>query len=155
MTTKKKMGKPKYIETPCRLAELFEAYKQWVQLNPWIIDDFVGKDGKRVERKKQIPLTWFSFEKWLRDNQILCELSNYLSNKDDRYSDYAPIIRAIKNEIYDHKYIGAVVGAFQQNIIARDLGLVEKQHTTFTEEITVKTSEEKIPQEIKDQYEKD
>lgn len=146
------MTKPKNIETPEILNDHFQSYKAWVKDNPWIVEDFVGKDGQKVDRKKPIPLTWFGFELWLRENGILCDLSDYLSNKDKRYSEYAPIIRAIKNEIYNHKYIGGSVGIFQQNIIARDLGLVEKQQQEITQELIVTVPDEEIPEHIKKQY---
>lgn len=147
------MGKNKYIETPEKLNEHFEAYKQWAKDNPWLIEDYVGRDGDKIDRKKQIPLTWFGFEIWLRENSIICDLGDYQRNKDNRYNEYATIIHAIKAQIYNHKYIGATVGAFQQNIIARDLGLVEKQQQEIKQELTVTLPEEETPQHIKDQYE--
>ena len=42
------MGKHKYIETPERMYELFEAYKKETKDNPRIKVDYVGKDGNKV-----------------------------------------------------------------------------------------------------------
>jgi aspartyl/asparaginyl-tRNA synthetase len=39
------MGKNKYIESPEKMWELFEAYRQEVKNNPRHITDFYGKDG--------------------------------------------------------------------------------------------------------------
>ena len=38
-----------------------------------------------------------------------------------------PIITRIREAIYQQKFEGASVGAFNANIIARDLGLADKQ----------------------------
>ena len=63
----------------------------------------------------------------LRKNKIIVRLDDYKANKDDRYSGYADIIHVIDREIYEDKITGAVAGVFNANIIARDLGLAEKQ----------------------------
>ena len=148
------MGMHKTIKTPQELYSLFKDYKQWAKNNPWEMEDYVGKDGNKIIRHKTIPLTWIGFELYLKEKEIIGTLQDYEFNREGRYEDFVTIIRAIKNEIYNQKYIGAAVGAFQQNIIARDLGLVEKQQQEIKKEIKVKVSdEEEIPEEIKKQYE--
>ena len=62
------MGKPKYIETPERLWELFLAYKKEVKSNPIIIKDWVGKDAEEVHREREKPLTMVGFECFVLDH---------------------------------------------------------------------------------------
>jgi hypothetical protein len=58
------MGKRKYIETPNKMWEYFQAYKKEVKDSPILVQDYVGKDGTAVYRQKEKPLTLDGFECW-------------------------------------------------------------------------------------------
>jgi len=45
------MGKNKYIETPEKLWEYFEAYRKTVKSKPILVQDFVGAMASEVERR--------------------------------------------------------------------------------------------------------
>ncbi len=135
------MGKNKYIESPEKLAELFNQYSEEVKAHPRLKQDFVGKDAEEVQRKLERPLSWIGFEVWLYKNGIIGDLDDYEKNTNDSYSDYQPIIRTIKKIIEDDQFEGASVGVYQQNIIARKLGLVEKREETQTVIKVVKPKE--------------
>lgn len=135
------MGKPKYIESPEKLWELFLEYKEWVHKNPILKQDFVGKDAEEVNRRLQRPLTWVGFECYLYDAGIITELNHYEQNTDNSYTAYRPIITHIKKVIETNQFEGATVGIYQQNIIARKLGLVEKREETQTVIKVVKPKE--------------
>jgi hypothetical protein len=67
-------------------------------------------------------------------------LSDYEENKNNSYTQYLPIIRVIKKIIETNQFDGATVGIFNQNIIARKLGLVEKTDNKISGEgITINT----------------
>jgi hypothetical protein len=119
-------GRPKNIETPEALWVLFRQYRKWAKDNPFKKQDFVGKDADEVMRKLERPLTWVGFEVYLMERAVINDLGDYEKNKDDRYAEFAPIVRAIKNVIEADQFEGASVGVYQQNIIARKLGLTEK-----------------------------
>lgn len=119
-------GRPKNIESPDQLWLFFRRYAKWAKDNPRARQDFVGKDGDEITRKLERPLTFVGFEVWLNERMIISDLGDYEKNKDDRYAEFAPIIRAIKNVIEADQFEGASVGIYQHNIIARKLGLVEK-----------------------------
>lgn len=121
------MGKTKYIETPERLYEYFKSYSDELKANPKKKQDFVGKDAEEVNRKLERPLSWVGFENWLFKNDIISDLSDYEQNTNNSYSDYRPIITRIKAIIEEDQFEGATVGIYQQNIIARKLGLVDKK----------------------------
>ena len=135
------MGKPKYIETPEKLLEHFMNYVKWAKDNPRKKEDYVGKDAIRVYRELERPLTWVGFECWLFDNGIIAELKDYEQNKDERYTNHAPIISRIKQAIETDQFEGATVGQYNHNIIARKLGLIEKSETT-NKVITVEIQED-------------
>jgi hypothetical protein len=135
------MGKNKYIKTPEILAEHFKSYVEWVDSNPVLKEDYVGKDAERVDRRLKRPLSWVGFEVWLYKEGIISDLSDYEENKNGSYTEFLPIIRAIKKIIETDQFDGAVVGVYQQNIIARKLGLVEKREETQTVIRVVKPKE--------------
>jgi hypothetical protein len=121
-------GRPKIFETPEEVLEYFEEYKEDVLENPIKVVDYVGKDAKEITRKHYRPLTWSGFEAFLfRKYRLLKDMDQYRYNQDGLYSEYMGIIRAIGREMYDNKFSGAAVGIYQQNIIARELGLADTQ----------------------------
>lgn len=50
--------------------------------------------------------------------------------KDQINKDFSAVINKIEEIIYQQKFEGAAVGLFNSNIIARDLGLRDKQDLT-------------------------
>jgi len=117
----------KNIESPDKLYEYFEQYKTFCKSNFKKENIYSHKADKQVSLDREIPLTWDGFEIWLRKNKIIARLDDYKADKDGRYTEYAYIIHAIGQEIYEDKFTGAVAGIFQNNIIARDLGLADKK----------------------------
>lgn len=121
------VGRPKKIESPEQLWLLFRQYRKFAKDNPYKKQDFVGKDGDEIMRKLERPLTFVGFEVYLYERMIINDLGDYDKNKDDRYAAFAPIIRAIKAYIEQDQFEGATVGIYKENIIARKLGLADKQ----------------------------
>lgn len=121
------MAKKKYIETPEKLWELFEAYVKHEQFNPMYKIEYVGKEGSKVKTPLETPITFMGFECWLADNGIISNLSNYETNAEGSYNEYQPILTRIKNNCFTHNFKGAAVGIFNANLIARKLGLGDKQ----------------------------
>ena len=125
------MGRPKYIETPERLWELFLAYKQEVKSKPILVQDYVGKDAEMVYREKEKPLTIEGFECWCYDNDIINDLSNYFANSNNAYSDYSTICTRIRKAVRADQITGGMAGIYNPSITQRLNGLVEK-----TEDVT-------------------
>lgn len=139
------MPTEKNIKTPEELYILFKEYELETKASPKKENFYSSKRDKQVSVTREVPLTWNGFEVWLRKNKILAKLDDYKANKDDRYSKYADIIHAIEQEIYEDKFSGAVVGIYQHNIIARDLGLAEKTENdhNFSKPIQINKTYEK------------
>ena len=121
------MSTKKNIPTPKLLLNYFSKYKEYCKSNSKKEYAFIQSLKKEIGVTREIPYTWDGFEIWLRNNKIIAKLDDYKANKDKRYTEYADIIHAIGQEIYEDKYTGAVAGVFNSNIIARDLGLTDKK----------------------------
>ena len=131
------MGSKKNIETPEKLIELFKEFKEWCKSNPRIENVLLAKTGEIIEVPRERPLTWSRFDSWCNDKEIIHDLEDYRTNRDGRYSDYGGVITRIDREMYSDKYEGAAVGIYNPNIIARDLGLADKNETKVDQKSTI------------------
>ena len=55
-------GRPKNIDSPEQLHELFKAYCREIELNPRVKVEYVGKDGNYVETPLRVPYTLEGFK---------------------------------------------------------------------------------------------
>jgi hypothetical protein len=125
-----KHGRDKLFESPELLWEAACEYFQWCSENPWNRVDFKGKDADRVGIPTERPLTINGLCLYLR-----CTPDYFKAFKNqDRANkeDFIPVINEIEQTIYTQKFEGAAVGAFNANIIARDLGLADKKDVQKT-----------------------
>lgn len=120
-------GRPKNIESPEKLWEYFNDYKPHCKTYPKKWNYWSSKLDKEVSVNREVPITWEGFESWLYERKIIVRLDDYKTNKDGRYKEFADVIHAISNEIWQDQYNGAAAGIYQQNIVARRLGLVDKR----------------------------
>jgi hypothetical protein len=121
------MGKHKYIETPDKMWELFEAYRKEVKDNPRTITDFYGKDGEARIKPLERPLTLDGFENYVSDLGIISDLSQYFANTEQRYTDYQTICSRIRKTIRQDQIEGGMVGQYNPSITQRLNGLTDKQ----------------------------
>lgn len=155
---RKKVGRPKNIKTPQELWDLACEYFQTVDENPILLQEqkrgsvnmprsAEGIDPKLMEQiinpvislETQRPYTWTGLESYLFEQRhVILDLEDYRYNRDGRYSEYGGIIRAIDRIIFTQKFEGAAAGIFNANIIARDLGLVDKSEQKNKVEVTEK-----------------
>lgn len=124
--------KPKYIDSPEALWQLFEEYKAWVKANPFQVEDYVGGAGKRVIRHKERPLTIEGLNVYAYEKSIMSDLKDYFSNKDGRYESYIPTIARIREAVRLDQVSGGMVGIYNANLTARLNGITENTHTTTT-----------------------
>lgn len=119
----------KNIKTPEILWDLFTEYKAWAKDNPVQVQDYVGKDGDEVMRKRERALIMEGFENYCFRLGVASDLADYFLNKQDRYSDYAIICRAIRREIREDQITGGMAGVYNPSITQRLNGLVEKNES--------------------------
>lgn len=138
------MSKTKQIYiTPEELEAYFEKYKAWVAANPILVQDYVGKDGKEVDRKRQRPLTIDGFEIWLRHNGKIKSCQHILDNVNSAYGDFIEVARYIKSSIKNDQVEGGMVGIYSHSITARLNGLTEKIQEDGSKEVTIKVKYER------------
>lgn len=120
------MGRHKLIETPEALWQLFTEYAEETKKRVRIIPKATNKGVLQEEHTP--PLTLEGFEVFCLNKGTDCH--HYLDNTEGRYSDYGTIVTHIKKCIRQDQIEGALVGEFQQNIVARMTGLTEKTDVT-------------------------
>jgi len=124
------LGLHKNIETPDEFLTLFYEYKK-VRESETITVPHATVKGV-VEVNIVPPLTWVSFDAWLFEKKIIKDTEDYRTNTSGAYNDFSGVIRAISNIMYKSKFDGAAVGLYKENLIARDLGLIDKSEVNAT-----------------------
>jgi hypothetical protein len=124
----------KYIETPEKLWEHFENYKNETKSNPIKKHVFVGKDGNADYELIERPLTVDGFEVWCFRNAIINDLSHYFANTDNRYSDYVTICSRIRKEVRNDQIEKGLAGIYNTSITQRLNGLTDKSEITVKEQ---------------------
>lgn len=127
-----KHGRDLLFKTPQLLQEACEEYFNWCDAHPWYKIEaskspYAKKEDRLIKIPTAIPYTLSglciylgaseSFWKEFRKNTELSE-------------DFLSVISRVEEIIRTQKFTGAAVGAFNANIIARDLGLSDKQEHT-------------------------
>ena len=138
------MGKNKYIESPEKMWELFEQYREATKSKPILVQDFVGKDGEEVDRKRERPLTMEGFECFVMDKTAITypDLTEYFEGKNESYRSYFPICSRIKRELRRDQIEGGMAGIYNPSITQRLNNLVEKVQEDGNKNITVKVKYE-------------
>jgi hypothetical protein len=122
------MPKPKLIESPEKLMEIFEAYKAHCADNPrikWVLSQ---KTAEMVPEPLRVPLTNEGFEIFCYNNYS--DVHHYFDNTDGRYSEYRTVCSHIKKEIRNDQITGGMVGQYNPSITQRLNSL--KEHTDVT-----------------------
>lgn len=133
-----KVGRPLLIPDPETMWKHFTNYKKWVEENPILVEDYVGKDGDRVLRQKNRALTFEGFCNFLQGEDIMSDPTHYFTNYENRYTKFLTICSRIKREIRQHQIEGGLAGVYNPSITQRLNGLVEKVQEDGTKEVTIK-----------------
>jgi hypothetical protein len=126
-----KHGRDKLFATPKLLWEAACEYFEWCTANPWKRREAIKSGemaGEVMEIDTERPYTLTGLCLYLQCNEAF--FRQFKANLAEGEQDFSTVISAIEQTIYTQKFEGAAVGAFNANIIARDLGLSEK--TDFT-----------------------
>lgn len=123
---KNKVGRPKAIESPEVMYQLFQEYCEHTKANPIKVKDWVGGMAKPVVREKEIPYTLEGFEIYCFKQGIISDLARYFSNLDGAYEEFRPICSNIKRIIREDQINGGMAGIFNASITQRLNNLVEK-----------------------------
>ena len=120
--------RPKHIETPEAMWDLFEAYKRWCKENPRYSYSLSTKTGEATAVPLERPLTQVGFRTFAADKGQ--SVQDYFANTDGRYSEYATICSRIEEAIRMDQIEGGMVGQYNPSITQRLNGLTEKTDVT-------------------------
>jgi hypothetical protein len=129
---KNKVGRPRNLDSPEQLSELFDKYKADVKANPRIKSVFGGKEFEERAEPLERPLTLEGFELFCFD-QVGC-VEDYFRNKDKRYDEFSAICTRIRKAIRQDQIEGGMVGQYNPSITQRLNGLTEKVESTIITE---------------------
>lgn len=122
-TLRSKHGRDKIFADATALLEAVGEYFEAVDAAPWHKNEAIkggDKAGAIVKLPTQQPYTLKGLCHFL-DIQYV----TWIEYRER--SEFKEAIARIEDFVYNQKFIGASVGAFNANIIARDLGLVDKR----------------------------
>lgn len=146
-----KHGRDKLFATPELLWEAATEYFEWVDDNPLKKEESSSEASERgITEKSKVspnarPYTLKGLCIYLGCNSLY--FINFKRQLPEGEEDFNLVIRRIEETIYTQKFEGAAVGAFNANIIARDLGLADKK------QVDSKLSLGKVdPKKIKEIY---
>lgn len=121
-----KHGRDKLFASPVLLLEAASEYFAWCDANPWKREELkvVGKAVERHTVNLGRPYTFAGL-----CNYCGCSINyfnHFLAEERKDKEDFKRVIECIRQTMYQQKFEGASIGVFNANIIARDLGLVDK-----------------------------
>lgn len=129
------VGAPKKLKNPKQLWKLACEYFKGIDDRPFKKKDFI-KSGERageiVDLETIMPYTWQGLELYLFAKGVVAKLDDYRANKEGNYSEFSDVLSRITQTIFEQKYSGAAVGAFNANLVAKDLGITEKIQQQMT-----------------------
>jgi DNA polymerase II small subunit/DNA polymerase delta subunit B len=126
-----KVGRPRNLDSPEQLYELFKKYKEDVKANPRIKSVFGGKEFEERAEPLERPLTMEGFEIFCWDN-VGC-VEDYFKNTGKRYEEFTPICSRIRKEIREDQITGGMVGQYNASITQRLNNLKEQVEQNVTE----------------------
>lgn len=130
-----KHGRDALFESPEAMWDAACEYFEWCESNPLMEIDFRGKDASEVEIPKMRAFTMQGLCRYLDCN------TEYFRQFEDRLrddqKDFSRVITRIKEAVYEQKFTGAAAGFLNPNIIARDLGLIDKKDMSINADVTI------------------
>ena len=127
-----KVGRPRNLDSPEQLYELFIRYKEDVKANPRIKSVFGGKEFEERAEPLERPLTLEGFELFCWD-EVGC-VEDYFKNTNKAYEEFSPICSRIRKEIRRDQIEGGMVGQYNPSITQRLNGLKEQVEQTNIEQ---------------------
>ena len=121
-----------YKYTPEQLWDEFIQYSKWIENNPLYEEKGFAFQGQVTKERfaKMRAMTISGF----------CLFANIDHKTFDKYKeikDFIPVATRIDNSIRTQKFEGAAAELLNPNIIARDLGLADKQETRHSGEMNI------------------
>lgn len=138
-----KHGRKRVIQSPKALWENAVQYFDWCHDNPLMESEQSKSSGKPFKDKENngelvFPPNIIQMPKMRPFTKsglaIACGLNAWeeINNLKTVSKDFSEVVTRIETVIYEQKFTGAAAGFLNPNIIARDLGLMEKTETKLS-----------------------
>lgn len=131
-----KHGRDKIFESPEMLWEAACEYFEATDARKWIKTEFNGKDAIECHVPTETPYTWTGLYLFLDIDHSTWQLY-------EKRDDFIAISTRVRHIIYTQKFEGAAVGAFNPQLISRDLGLIDKSAADDKKDVTIKVKYER------------
>lgn len=117
------------FSSPELLWEECMSYFSWCDENPWMKDDWVGKDAQKVQRLTARPYTWTGLCLFLNspDNRFRLFKTSITYKESIEFQN---VIANITHVIETQQVEGAMVGTFNVNLVARLNNIAERVEST-------------------------
>lgn len=126
-----KHGRDKLFATPDLLWSAACEYFEWCENNPLLEQVIqkvkINRDEEEIRKETLNKLRPFTLHGLCIYLDCSMEFFRHFEDNNKDAKDFIPILTRIREIIYNQKFTGAATGFFNANIIARDLGLVDKQ----------------------------
>lgn len=125
-----------FAYTPDAFWEEAVSYFEWISNKVWNKKDPIKSGdlaGTLIDIPTQTPMSISSFCLYAD----IDENTFQRYEKSEGYEDFWAITKTIKLIIESQQFEGATVGAFNPNIIAKKLGLVDKQHHEVDSKVNI------------------
>lgn len=119
-----KHGVDKIFSNPDILWEAATEYFEWCDANPLKSYEWNGKDPVKCDLDKMRAYT-------LKGLCIYLGCDEDLISRYEKYEGFLDVCTRIRNVIFTQKFEGAAAGLLNHNIIARELGLVDKKENSI------------------------
>lgn len=131
-----KHGRDKAFSSPEKLWEAACEYFQWVNDNPLYEKKAFAFQGDVVYATlpKMRAMSLSALCLYIGCNESY--LRNFKNQKRKNSEDFSSVIEMIERTVYNQKFEGASADMLNANIIARDLGLIDKQDLKFRGELS-------------------
>lgn len=123
-----KHGRDKIFRTPGILLEACYEYFEYQSGQKWEKTDFKGKEVEMVKIPTASPFTLTGLCIFLGVNtKYFAQFESGLDLRTEDGIGFSNVITHVRETIYTQKLEGAAVGAYNANIISRELGLADKK----------------------------
>lgn len=133
---RKKDGRDKLF-TPESLLQTFYEYVEHTNNSPFLVHEFVGKDGMSVMKAKQRPISVWQFENYVFEKGIAKSLDQYFTNQNGSYNDFLEVTTYITRKCKAETIDGTLAGVYNGNITKALYGLTENIKQTNDGKIEV------------------
>lgn len=146
-------GVPKKFESPELLQACAEEYFQWVKDNPWYKSEYKDHGIKQIPVGRPFTMSGLALKLGVVESYFAAFL-NQLKKDDPNRDGFIRVIEAIRHTVATQKYEGAMIGAYNANLVAYEMGykkdqvesngigitinIADKRDTTLLDDVTRK-----------------